>query len=175
MGILDLLRGVKRPAEGAATSSKDELQQRLLGMNAEQVPFSIKPSQESDLEAEWKIVDASWYEIFAKAGLSKSHKIYLRLDEAKHEVRALEESWEVNWQAGVPKLSLSAQKFQGRTLGSKEFGKGYAFTGINPLSFGEAYNYRFDVSEMKNPIIEIVTSSGWTWMPVTTKGKVRTG
>jgi hypothetical protein len=173
MGILDFLRGIKRPESDTPQLARDELQRRLLAMEHEQVPFTIHPDAESDLVAEWRVVDASWYEIFAKAGLKQSHKIYLRLDESRHEVRALEESWEVEWEAGVPRLALSMQKQQGRTLGSRSFGTGYAFTGVNPLSFGEVYNYRFDVSEMKDPIIDTVLAGGWTWVPVATKGKVR--
>jgi hypothetical protein len=173
MGILDKLRGIERPESGVVPVHRAALEARLLGMAHEQIPFTVRRGSESDLEAEWKIVDATWYEIFAKAGLKKSHRIYLRLDETKREVRALEESWEVSWEAGVPRLSLSAEKFQGRTLGSKSFGAAYAFTGVNPLRFGEAYNYRFDVSEMKNPLIETVLDAGWTWVPVASKGKVR--
>jgi hypothetical protein len=173
MGFLDFLRGIKRPAEGTAVRTRADVEQRLLALNHEQVPFAVRPSDESDLEAEWKIVDAQWYEMFAKAGLSKSHRIYLRLDEAKHEARVLEETWEVEWEAGVPRFSLSAKKFQGRTLGSKSFGTAYAFTGVNPLRFGQAYSYRFDVSEMKDPLVVVITASGWAWVPVGRKGKVR--
>ncbi len=173
MGFLDFLRGVKRPEDGVAAVPRGELEQRLLAINNEQVPFTVAPGEESDIEAQWKIVDADWYEIFAKAGLEKSHRIYLKLDEGKHEVKALEESWEVEWRAGVPTFSLSMKKQQGRTLGSKSFGTGYAFTGVNPLNFGQVYKYRFDVTEMKDPIVETVTSSGWTYVPVTTKSKVR--
>jgi hypothetical protein len=150
-----------------------ELRERLLALNNDQVPFSVAPGTESDVEAAWKIVDAQWYEIFAKAGLEKSHKIYLGLDEGKHEARALEEAWEVEWRAGVPSLSLSMQKQQGRTLFSKSAGTAYAFTGVNPLDFGQAYSYRFDVSEMKDPIVDTILAAGWTYVPVTTKGKVR--
>lgn len=173
MGILDSLRGVKRPEEDIPAISRAELEGRLLGLNHEQAPFFIHPGETSDLEAEWKIVDASWYVIFAKAGLEKAHRIYLRLDEEQREVRALEESWDVEWRAGVPSFSLSVEKFQGRTFGSRSFGAGYAFTGINPLKFGEAYTYRFNVSEMKDPIVETTTAAGWTYVPVATKGKVK--
>src|SRR4029079_19490765 len=110
------------------------------------------------LEGDWKIRDADWHEIFAKAGLKKSHRIDLKLDEARHEVKALDESWEVEWRAGVPSFSLSMEKQQGRTLGSTSFGTGYAVTGVNPLDFGQVYTYRFDVSEMKDPIIETITN-----------------
>lgn len=54
-------------------------------------------------------------------------------------------------------------------MGSKSFGTGYAFKGINPLDYGQVYNYRFDVSEMKDPIAGIVTDGGWTFRPVMSK------
>lgn len=173
MGFLDKLKGTRRPAEGTVAVPRAEIAERLLAFRHEEVPFTISVGEEAHLEAQWKIVDATWYEIFAKAGLSKVHKIHLRLDESKHRVLAIEESWEVAWRAGVPSLRISAEKFKGRTFGSKEFGGAYAFTGVNPLRFGEAYNYRFDVSEMKNPIIEVVTQSGWTFVPVISKGKIK--
>lgn len=173
MGILDTLRGIKRPDSGLSAVPRNVLAERLLALNNAQIPFSVGPGEESDVEAFWKIVDADWYEIFAKSGLKKSHRIYLKLDEDKREVRALEEAWEVEWRAGVPSLSLSIQKQQGRTLFSKSAGTAYAFTGVNPLDFGQAYQYRFDVSEMKDPLINTITSSGWSYVPVATKGKVR--
>ncbi len=175
MGLLDKLKGVKGPKEGVAPVGRDELASKLLGLNADQVPFTISQGaggEEGDLIAEWKIVDAQCYEIFAKAGLEKAHRILLSLDASSNEARALEQSSEVSWEAGVPTLRLSVEKFQGRTMGTKEFGKAYAFTGVNPLSFGEVYNYRFDVSEMKDPIISIVISNGWSFVPVLSKGKL---
>lgn len=173
MGFLDKLKGVKPPVEGAPVLAQAELAERLLALAHEKVPFTIAVGEEADLEAQWKIVDAAWYETFAKAGIEKTHKIHLGLDETEHEVRALEETWEVSWRAGVPVLQMSAEKFQGRTFGSKEFGRAYAFTGVNPLQFGEAYNYRFDVAEMKDPIIEVVTHGGWSFVPVISKGKLQ--
>jgi hypothetical protein len=173
MGILDKLRGVKRPEDDVSAVSRSELEQRLLGLNHPQVPFSVGPSDDADLQTEWRIVDASWYEIFAKAGLEKSHKIFLGFNEEDREVRALEEAWEVEWRAGVPNMRLSMEKQQGRTFGSVSFGRGYAFKGVNPLSFGEVYDYRFNVSEMKDPIVDTITAAGWSYVPVMTKGKLR--
>ena len=108
----------------------------------------------------------------AKANLEKVHKILLSLDENERTVRVLEESYSVAWRAGVPAFSLEMEKFQGRTIGSKSFGIGYAFKGPDPLSFGKVYQYRFDVSEMKRPIIEVVTGSGWDLVPVISKKKL---
>lgn len=172
MGVFDKLRGVRKPKVGIAPVPADELRQKLLALNNDEVPFSLTAGpggDEGDLVAQWKIVDAKWYEVFAKAGLKKTHKIYLALDEGDGEVRVLEESWEVDWRMGVPEMSLSAEWFRGRTIGTKEFGVAYAFTGVNPLDYGQVYKYKFDVSEMKDPIAEVVTGAGWTFRPVLTK------
>lgn len=170
MGFLDKLRGVKRPEGDTPAVSKGELHQRLLALNHDQVPFRVGPGDDVDVVAEWKIVDADWYEIFGRAGLEKTHRLLLALNENDREVRFVEESWDVEWQAGVPRLSLSAEAFRGRTLGSFEYGKGAGFTGVNPVAVGQTYEYRFKASEMKDPIAEVVTGAGWTWRPVTTKG-----
>ena len=175
MGLFDKLKGIKEPAPGVAPVPAEELQRRLLALNNDQVPFSIAPGpggEAGDLVAEWKVVDAQWLEIFAKAGIEKTHRIYLTFDVSESEVRVLEESWDVQWRAGVPEITVSAEAFRGRTLGSKSFGTGYAFKGINPLDYGQVYNYRFDVSEMKDPIATVVTGGGWTFRPVVSKGKL---
>jgi hypothetical protein len=175
VGLFDRLKGVKRPEEGAPVLGRDEVLRRLQALAGEQVPFVVAPSADSsvDLEVTWRIVDAQWYEVFAKAGLEKSHTILLGLDEAEHEVHALEVAYQVSWRAGLPQLRLSAEKFQGRTFGGKSFGAGYAFTGVDPLNWGQAYSYRFDVSEMKDPVTSVVTRAGWSYVPVMTRGALR--
>ena len=175
MGLFSKLKGIKEPKEGVAPVAAADLKQKLLGLNNEQVPFAVTQGpggKEGDVVAEWKIVDAQWLEIFAKASIEKAHRIYVTLDEKSNEARILEESWEVEWRAGVPQLSLSAEAFRGRTMGSKSFGTAYAWKGVNPLDYGQVYSYRFDASEMKDPIAEVVTGSGWTYKPVLTKGKL---
>lgn len=69
--------------EGVAPIPPEELKRKLLALGNDQVPFSIAPGgggKEGDLIVERKIVDAKWLEIFAKASLEKSHKIYLTLN-----------------------------------------------------------------------------------------------
>jgi hypothetical protein len=173
MGFFDFLTGVKRPAPGVPPIGKDELFKKIKGLANEKTPFVIKASDETDLVIELNIVDAKWYEIFAKAGLKKTYRILLLLDDAKNEVRALEQMGELSFRAGVPTANFSAEYFQGRTLTHKEFGTAYAFKEKDPTSFGKVYEYRFDVDDVKGPLIETVTGSGWSYVPVTTKGKVK--
>jgi hypothetical protein len=165
MGLLDWLTSTKRPEAGATVCSKDELRQRILGVNRPSAPFRIVDggAEGVDLIAEWKIVDAEWYEIFAKAGLEKVFTIHLRLDDDAKQVRAKDHEYTLSWEAGVPRLSLSTSRFMGQKQ-SIQFGTAYAFT--EELRPGQVYNYRFSTGEMKEPIQEAVTGCGWTYKGV---------
>ena len=155
----------KKPDKNSPILSKEEVRQRLLALNRETAPYQIidGSSENVDLIAEWKIVDAHWYEIFAKANLTKVFRIYMKLDETKHQVRAKDEEYTVQWKAGIPSLSASVSKFQGQTT-SIEFGTAYAFT--EELKPGQVYKYRFSTSEIKKPIQEAVTACGWEYKGV---------
>jgi len=152
----------KKSDKNSLILSKEEVRQRLLALNRETAPFQIMDgsSENADLIAEWKIVDAQWYEIFAKANLTKVFRIYMKFDEAKHQLRAKDEEYTVQWKAGIPALSASASKFQGQTT-SIEFGTAYAFT--EELKPGQVYKYRFSTSEIKKPIQDAVTACGWEY------------
>lgn len=165
MGLFDFLTSTKRPDSGTRVLPKAELRARLLACNRPGAPFQIVDGAADgcDLIAEWRIVDAAWFEIFAKAGLSKAFKIQLRLDEAAHEVRALDRELTVEWSAGVPKVSLSVQAFRGQKQ-QIEFGKAYGFTEKGTL--GEIYNYRFETKELKTPLQKAATDCGWSYKGV---------
>jgi hypothetical protein len=152
----------KKPNKDTPVLPAGEVRQRLLALNRDTAPYQIieGAAENVDLIAEWKIVDARWYEIFAKANLTKVFRIYMKFDEAKHEVRAKDEEFTLEWRAGVPSLSVSASKFSGQKT-SMEFGTAYAFT--EEFKPGQVYNYRFNTSEIKKPIQEAVTACGWTY------------
>ena len=152
----------KKPDKNIPVLAAEEVRQRLLALNRETAPYQILDgtSENVDLIAEWKIVDARWYEIFAKASLTKVFRIYMKFDEAKHEVRAKDEEYTVEWRAGVPSLSGSVSKFQGQKT-SIEFGTAYAFT--EELKPGQVYKYRFSTNEIKKPIQGAVAACGWTY------------
>ena len=90
MGFLDKLSSTKRPQPGTTVAAASQVRVALLSLNRPSAPYQIVDgaSERVDLIAGWKIVDAQWYEIFAKAGLSKVFKISLKLDETNHAVRA---------------------------------------------------------------------------------------
>ena len=164
MSFFSALFGRALAPEGPP-QSLEAVRAALLATNRPSAPFLVRlgAEQEGDLVAEWRIVDANWYEIFAKAGLEKAFKVLMRFDAATHELRAVDQEWSVEWRAGVPKLSLSASGFRGQKT-EIEFGKAYGFT--EKLSVGEIYNYRFNTAELKQPLQKAVAANGWRWSPV---------
>jgi hypothetical protein len=165
MWLFDFLTGTKRPAKGTPVLSAQEVRDHLLRLNRPTAPYQVVDGSDEnvDLIAEWKIVDAQWYQLFAKAGLSKVFRIYLKLDPTTHQVRAMDRAYTVSWTAGVPTLSLATSTFRGQQQ-SIEWGTAYAFT--ETLAPGQVYHYRFATRELKQPLEEAVTQCGWTYKGV---------
>lgn len=163
--MFDFLTSTKRPASGAVALPKGEVLARLKALNRETAPWRIVDGSSDgvDLIAEWRIVDALWYEIFAKAGLTKVFRILLKLDEQAKHVRAQDREYEISWRAGIPSLSLAASGFKGQST-SVQFGSSYGFT--EELSIGQQYKYAFKTSEIKTPIQEAVVACGWVYKGV---------
>jgi hypothetical protein len=152
----------KKPSANTPALSAEELLTRLKAINRPTAPFQVIDGKAEgvDLIAEWKIVDAQWYEVFAKASLTKVFRIYMKLDPAKHELRAQDHEYTLQWSAGIPKLTLAVSSFKGKST-AVEFGSGYAFT--ETLAPGQVYKYKFSTSEIKKPLQEVAAACGWSF------------
>ncbi len=166
MGLLDFFTGRRAPEAGVVRRSASDLRAALLSLNRDTAPFMVREGgpEGADLVAEWRIVDAQWYEIFAKAGIKKGAQILLRLDEATGEVRNIQRDWAVEWRAGLPTLAFASEAFRGQKV-ELSFGTGWAFR-EEDLRFGRVYEYRFQTRELKEPLQAITAVHGWIWRPV---------
>lgn len=165
MGLFDFFTGTKPPAPGARKLTAGELRHALLSLNRETAPWHVREGgpEGADLVAEWKIVDARWYEIFAKASLSKVFQVLIKFDEPNGQVRVVDKEYSVEWRAGVPTLSVSAEAFRGQKM-EMSFGTAFAFR--EDLSYGQVYQYRFATKEIKEPLQQAVAQAGWGWKGV---------
>jgi hypothetical protein len=154
-----------QPPAAPAFDPTQDLYARLMALNRPTAPFRIMDGRAEgvDLIAEWKIVDAQWYEIFAKANLTKVFRIYLKLYPATREVRAMDREYTVQWRAGIPSLGAEASFFKGQKS-SVSFGIGTGFT--ENLAPGVVYKYKFNTNELKQPIQQVIAASGWTYKGV---------
>ena len=70
MKLFDWLTGTKRPAAGVAAKSAAQVRADLLALDRPTAPFTIRDGQPEnvDVVAEWRIVDAKWYEFSRRLG-----------------------------------------------------------------------------------------------------------
>ena len=148
-----------------ATDPAEDIRSCLLALNRPTAPWQIIDGKTEgvDLIAEWKIVDSQWKEIFAKAKLTKTYRIYLKFNPAKKEVCTMDKETTVQWRAGFPAFHAEASTFKGQQT-SISFGTGYAFT--ESLDSGQVYKYRFNSNEMKKPIQDTIKATGWSYKAV---------
>ncbi|MEM2942199.1 MAG: hypothetical protein QXT81_02120 [Candidatus Bathyarchaeia archaeon] len=174
MGFFQYLGGRRRSVFPPV--SREEMINKILDLNDPSKPYHIVAGTDSDLVAEWKIVDAQWYGVFNKSGLKSAYRALLQVDDSRHAVRCYEEFGSISWTAGlqgiIPKISYRKKFFGGRILYRKEYAIGYGLRQLAPPEPGKVYDYRFDVNEIRGPIILTVEKNGWEWVPVTAKRHV---
>jgi hypothetical protein len=166
MGLFDFLTGGSKPAPVGDRATPDALRKALMAVNRDDAPFRIRSGKREhvDLVAEWKIVDAAWYEVFARAGIKRVFKILMKFDEASGQVRSVDQEFDVEWRAGIPQLTATASAFRGQKW-ENSYEAVYAFD-KDDLHWGKVYSYRFRSDEMKKPLEAAAREAGWGWRGV---------
>lgn len=156
--------------------NKQTLLNRLLALNDPSKPYHIIKGENTDLIAEWKIVDASWYGIFNKSGLTEWYKASLLADETRHAVRYLEEEGSINWTKGtkglMPALEYEKSVFRGKVLFHKSWAIGFGIKDMDTLEVGKVYEYKFDVNHIRKPMAKVIEEGGWEFVSVRAKRHV---
>lgn len=166
MGLFDFLTGGTTQPTDRNRATTPALRSALLALNRDTAPLQIRDGapEDCDLVAEWKIVDAAWYEIFAKAGIKRVFAMLMKFDEDAGQVRAVDREYEIEWRAGIPELSLAAQAFRGQTW-EMSTETVYAFD-EKDLHWGKVYSYNFKTDEIKKPLMAAAKDVGWGWRGV---------
>jgi hypothetical protein len=157
------------PAPGIARVPAETLRARLLAVNDLGLPFQVREERPGGrLVAEWRIADARWVGLMEAGGLTKAHQVHLELDPNTHRVLAQDRDRTVSWSAGVAHLGWSWSFFWGIDFFHYERGALVGLFFKDGRWTTTAYDYRFHLAEMKNPLIQAIVESGWTFAPVVT-------
>ena len=135
----------------------------MLALNGSDVPYVIRHAaagDDADLVAEWRLTDPTWHNFFVQSQMTRALRIRMRLVEESHEVRAVEEQWEVTRVGNPPRLKATAQYSRGQdrtvtrywTIERGDSGR---------LQATEAS--RFDGAGLRRPLRDAVLASGWVW------------
>lgn len=164
MGFWSGLIGRYFAQPGITPVSVDELRGNLLALNRPTAPYIIRECtaddpENADLVAEWRMREPGWYAAFGSAKLSQSFQVFMRLLPDQNQVQSIDWTWDVTWSGGIPSFSFSK-------TGERGLQWEYKF-GIRPFyettPSGERIAYRFSSSELKKPLHDTVTKSGWSW------------
>lgn len=165
MGFLDKLTGTKHRPEGVASVPGEELRAALLGLNQPDVPYVIRygGGEQCDLVAEWRLAEPAWQSFFVRSQISHAVRIRMRLVHKEHEVRALEEQWELSRVGSPTTLQVASKYTRGpsRTV-SRRWTIGRGENG----GLEATETFRFDSAELREPLRNTVLKSGWTWRGV---------
>jgi hypothetical protein len=153
---------------GVAPLPAETLRDRLLGVARAAVPFTVRPGDRPDeVIAEWRYADATWLDQMRAHRMTQLIRYRLRLDEADRTVRVLEYRSEFDASAGIGGASLSYRVQRGITF--VDFQR-YTVLGLQikdgRITRDLSYSWRFDVDELRSPLVRIVTGAGWTWRQV---------
>ncbi|MFE9560297.1 hypothetical protein ACFYM0_04235 [Streptomyces sp. NPDC006487] len=165
MGLFDKLTGTEHPDSGVAPRSAEEVRAVLLGLFGADAPYVVRGGapEGADLVAEWRVREPAWHAFFARTQVSRVLQIHLRLDRAAREVRSIDRQFEVTWLGSTPRLARSAEAARGQVTTVSRRRKAERGA-VGPL--GAAEVFRFDSSDLKDPLREAVLGAGWIWRGV---------
>lgn len=156
-------------AAGVAPLDSDSLRNRLLALNHADVPVSVTVSSEGEaVEITWRYADARWFDLMRVHRMRRTHKLVLNLDPASRMVRVREFISAFDASAGADGLRLEWHAATGMQFFQVEHRRVFgAQLGADGQPTGDlSAAYTFDLQSLKAPIIEAVTTAGWTWQPV---------
>ncbi|MDN0193691.1 hypothetical protein [Streptomyces sp. S.PNR 29] len=148
MGLFDKLAGTRYPDPGVVPLPAADVRAALLVLDGPEVPYRIRnalPAEKADLVAEWQVRE-----------LRTRLRTRMRLVPEHHEVRVLEERWD-----------LSPDR-------SRRYGRGPTPTVSRQWTYERGPDgrrrrvetFRFDSREMSHSLRNAVLDSGWTWRGV---------
>lgn len=165
MGLFDKLTGTKRPADGVAPCAPEDVRAALLGLNRSDVPYVVRDgaAEDADLVAEWRMEEPAWQAFFIESQMTRAIRIRMRLAPGDHEVRALEEQWEVTQVGDPPRLAISSEYSHGP---DRTVSRHWTIERGDSGRLEATETFRFDGAELRNPLRDAVLKSGWTWRGV---------
>jgi hypothetical protein len=159
--------GAAAPLPGTPALTLDDLRGRILALNDAGNPWVYRGGHEPDeLIAEWRYADARWLDFRRAHKLSSVHRIALRLDEAGHRAWAAESESTSDRSGGLDGADLKWEMNWGITFYESKKETVYGFQWKDgKLTRDASYHYRFDLSELRQPLIATVTAAGWDYYP----------
>ena len=118
-------------------------------------PYAVAPTADG-FDVTLDVVDAQWYGLFNKAGLTKAFIHHVRVgDDGSYSIT--DDSRELEWVAGVPRLGATASRQVGRV---KEFSFRKTYALDENLQPAKVVDYSFSSEEGRSLITAVADRLG---------------
>lgn len=156
-----------------APISGDDLRNRLLALNGPGLPFSVSTDGASThLIVDWRYAEPAWVARMPKSGRSVVRRIHLRFDDHGHRVRAMDYAATMDWGPVVHPSTLAQLKWRAEMgitfIETRREVSGQLRFNDGRFHLDSAAEWRFDLNELKAPVIATITGAGWHYRPVIT-------
>jgi hypothetical protein len=163
----------RAPAEKrAAAVNGNELITKLSAIEKTDGPVRVDRRRGDDeLLVEWRYESGTWVSLMAAGGVTLVRRIRLRVDEKRHRVLARDEqsavSWEASGDGATVATNFSWKAIRGIVFIQYERAAQFGVVLENGMpKFGEHYSFKFDVRELRAPVIAVLNDAGWDYRPV---------
>ncbi|MDF1505832.1 hypothetical protein PYV61_22965, partial [Roseisolibacter sp. H3M3-2] len=157
------------PAPGVPALSAAERRALLFAAATPDAPWTVTARAAPDeLVVTWRHADARWIDLAGAHGVTRVHRLALRLDADARAVRVREQWSDWSASAGRGGAALSWRTARGITFFEKrrEVVLGVPLGGRRPGATGVGMDAAFDVGALKAPFRAATTAAGWTWQPL---------
>ena len=139
------------------TLSADELKASLLRVNDFDVPVSVE-ERKGTLVFTWKYLDARWWELMARAGMTSTYELHVKLNPNRRTATLIDVNKSVSWGVGPGDVRLRGGFFRGINM-EVEIGRQWGIR--ENFQPGKIYDYKFTPMEIKAPVMNTILRSGW--------------
>jgi len=144
------------PGEGMPITEA-ALREELLTVNEFDAPVMVTERGDK-LIFTWRYVDARWWELLSKAGLTQIYELHVKLDDERKTAVLIDVTKSVSWRAGPEGVNIGMFGFRGVNF-SYEVGKAWGIR--ENFTPGKIYDYKFSPQEIKNPVLNSILQNGW--------------
>ena len=165
MGLWHWFTGTEPAAPNTPRKSAAQLRQALLGLNSDDIAWSIAPDPHDDdvLVARWKYFDPRWHHELNAALLEQSFHTLVFLDDKHTTVRSVDLQISAGVFQGAQEAALEIHAFRGQ---AHEVGKHIEFGRKPDGKFGILSSTSFHSMEFKNAMKDVALACGWGWRGV---------
>lgn len=128
---------------------------RRVEQAADGTPYAVTPT-ERGFDVAIDVVDAQWFGLFNKAGLSKHYTHHVAVP-GDGSYTITDDARSIQWVAGVPQVKGSAERQLGRV---KEFGVQKVWAIDEDGRFGQVVDFRFNSEEGRDLVTGVADQLG---------------